>query len=64
MAETFIEKYFRAEGRAEGRVEGSQCEKENIAVRMLSIGKLALEEIAEYSGLTLRRVKALKSKMA
>ena len=34
-------------------------EKENFAMKLLKLGKNTLDEIAECTGLTLRRVKAL-----
>ena len=33
-------------------------------MKMLTAGKLALKEIAEYSGLTLAQVRAIQRKMA
>ena len=54
----------RKEGRMEGRMEGTQQTQEGFVMRMLAAGKLALKEIAEYSGLTLAQVKAIQRKMA
>ncbi|MBQ9564414.1 MAG: transposase [Synergistaceae bacterium] len=53
----------RATGLAEGRAEGAQQAQEGFAERMLKAGKLALKEIAEYSGLTLAQVKAIQKNM-
>lgn len=52
----------RADSREEGREEGREEEKEKIAVRMLQIGKLTMEEIAEYSGLEMKKIKELAEK--
>lgn len=49
----------RKEGRKEGREEGRKEAKENVAIRFLKLGKLTLEEIAECSDLTLKKVQAL-----
>ena len=42
-----------------GREEGREEERENIVKTMLQKGKLALDEISEYTGISLRRVKAI-----
>ena len=47
------------QGREEGREEGSAVTTENFAVRMLKAGKLAVEDIAEYSGLSVVRIKGI-----
>ena len=38
--------------------------QEGFVTRMLKTGKLALKEIAEYSGMTLAQVKAIQKAMA
>lgn len=48
--------------RADSREEGREEEKEKIAVRMLQTGKLTMEEIAEYSGLEMKKIKELAEK--
>ena len=55
---------FLAAGRKEGRAEGTHQAQEGFVMRMLTAGKLALKEIAEYSGLTLAQVKAIQKSMA
>ena len=54
----------KAEFFAEGRAEGAQQAQEGFVMKMLTAGKLALKEIAEYSGLTLAQVRAIQRKMA
>ena len=66
----------RAEGRAEGLEQGIQKgmakgvakgkheTQENVVINMLKDGKLALEDMAKYSGLTLKRVKELAKALA
>ncbi len=49
----------RAEGRVEGRVEGRTEGAIETARKMISRGKLALDEIADYTGLPLAKVKEL-----
>ena len=49
----------KAEGRAEGKAEGIADAQKNFVLNMLKAGKLALNEIAEYSGMTLARVQEL-----
>lgn len=44
--------------------KGIQQEKESVVARMLKAGKLALKEIAEYSGLTLKEVQAIQRSLA
>ena len=50
---------MREKERREGRQEGSQEEKKEIASRMLRAGRLSIEEIAEYVGLSIAIVKGL-----
>ena len=54
----------RAEAKAEFLAEGAQQAQESFVMKMLKAGKLALKEIAEYSGLTLAQVKAIQKSMA
>ena len=54
----------RVEGRVEGRAEGVQQAQEGFVMKMLQAGKLALREIAEYSGLTLAQVRTIQKSMA
>ena len=62
----------RAEGRAEGLAQGMQKgmakgkheTQENVVINMLKDGELALDKIAKYSGLTLKRVKELAKALA
>lgn len=49
----------RKEGRQEGRQEGRKENQEETARRMLKTGKLTVEEIAEYSGLSIADVERL-----
>ncbi|MBR1419095.1 MAG: Rpn family recombination-promoting nuclease/putative transposase [Synergistaceae bacterium] len=51
-------------GRAKGRAEGKSEAQENVVINMLKDGELALEKIAKYSGLTLKRVKELAKALA
>lgn len=44
--------------REEGRLDGQLESRQTIIFRMLDLGKLKLEDIAEYTGLTLEEVKA------
>ena len=53
----------RAEGRAEGRTEGIIEQAITSAKRMLARGKMPLEEISEYTQLTLDKVKELAATM-
>lgn len=46
-------------GRKEGRQEGRKENQEETARRMLKTGKLTVEEIAEYSGLSIADVERL-----
>ena len=52
-----------AEGKAEGKEEGKVEEALDTAKRMLSKGKLSVEEIAEYSDLPIDKVKELADSM-
>ena len=45
---------------AEGMLEGKLEEKKENALRMLKGGKLSIEEIAEYTGITIEKVKELQ----
>ena len=54
----------REEGREKGREEGREEGQKLVAQRMLAIGKLTLEEIAECAGLTLDEVKRLRGTAA
>lgn len=49
----------RAEGREEGREEGVADTRKETAFRMLRIGKLSVEEVAECSGLSIGEVEQL-----
>lgn len=51
---------LRDEGLREGLREGRKEEQESTARRMLAIGKLTLEEIAEYASLSLDEVQRLR----
>ena len=53
-------KDWMAEGIAKGRTESAM----ETASKMLASGKLAVEEIAEYSGLSLEKVKELAREKA
>lgn len=46
---------------ARGQREGRKEAKKEIVCRMLSAGKYSLEEIAEYSGLSIDEVKQLQN---
>ena len=52
----------REEGRAQGREEGRAEEKKSGAARMLALGKLTYEEIAQASNLSLDEVRALANR--
>ena len=54
----------RAEGLSQGLSQGRSEAQEGFVTRMLKAGKLALKEIAEYSGMTLAQVKAIQKSMA
>ena len=58
MCRAFEEKYQK--GRADGREEGQI----GTAQKMLAAGKLALEEIAEYTSLPLEKVKRMAAELA
>lgn len=45
------------------REEGREVEKEFTAIRMLKVERLPLEEIVEYSGLSLEKVQLLKKEV-
>ena len=51
--------YAKQDGREEGREEGIKENALNTAKRMLEDGKLTMEKIAEYAGLSLDEVKRL-----
>jgi len=51
-------------GLEQGREEGVQQAQEGFVKKMLQAGKLALKEIAEYSGLTLAQVKTIQESIA
>ena len=53
-----------AEGIAQGIAKGTEQAQEGFAVRMIKAGELTLQKIAEYSGLSLRRIKTLARTMA
>ena len=69
MYELFDEETMRrqldiAKGKREfenGKAEGKAEEKISFALNMLEKGKLSIEDIAEYSGLALEKVKELAS---
>ena len=54
----------RAAGRKEGKLEGINDNKKDVASRMLSFEKYALNEIATISGLSLAEVKALQAELS
>lgn len=51
--------YAKQDGREEGIKEGIKENALNTAKRMLEDGKLTMEKIAEYAGLSLDEVKRL-----
>ena len=51
-------------GMAKGVAKGKHETQENVVINMLKDGELALEKIAKYSGLTLKRVKELAKSLA
>ena len=53
-----------AQGMAQGMAKGAEQAQEGFAVRMIKAGELTLQKIAEYSGLSLRRIKTLARTMA
>ena len=53
----------KSEGKAEGKAEGETQAALDTARRMLTKGKLSVEEIAEYSDLPLEKVKELADSM-
>lgn len=50
-------------GRSEGMEMGLEQEKIQTVLRMLHAGKLSIEEIALYSGLTIEKVSELKDSL-
>ncbi|MBQ9896553.1 MAG: hypothetical protein IJM40_04475 [Synergistaceae bacterium] len=50
---------MQEQSRAEGKAEGIDDAQKNFVLNMLKAGKLALNDIAEYSGMTLARVQEL-----
>ena len=58
------EKKGMAKGEKKGEKRGEKKMQEGIVITMLKAGKLALDEIAEYSGLKLSRVKELAKTLA
>ena len=51
MAElTFVEKYFKDEGRVEGIALGEQRAQRSIYERLISSGKFTAQEAAEFTG--------------
>ena len=54
----------REQGIEQGIERGIEQAQEGFVVKMLTAGKLALKEIAEYSGLPLAQVEAIQRKMA
>ena len=50
-----MKKEFKAKGKAEGKTEG----KLDVALNLLSLGKLSIEDIAKVTGFTLERIKEL-----
>ena len=62
--ETMQKQLDIAKGKREfenGKAEGKAEEKISLALNMLKKGKLSIEDIAEYSGLALEKVKELAS---
>ena len=55
---TMVSDYFE-----ELQKKAVEQEKESIAIQLLRLGKLTLEEIAKCSGLTLKKVQILSSTM-
>ena len=51
-------------GMAKGVAKGKHETQENVVINMLKDGELALDKIAQYSGLTLKRVKELAKALA
>ena len=54
----------RKEGRKEGRREGRTDQAIETAERMIAGGKLTFEDIAEYSGLSIEKVRELAGNMS
>ena len=50
---------MQEQSRAEGKAEGIADAQKNFVLNMLKAGKLALNEIAEYSGMTIANVQEL-----
>ena len=57
-------KHGLKEGRKEGRNEGRKEAANAVAKRMIAAGLLSDEAIAEYSGLTLKEVKQLRTEQS
>ena len=53
-----------AKGMAEGEKKGEKNARESVVLTMLKAGDLAIDKIAEYSGLKLSRVKELAKTLA
>lgn len=51
----------RKEGRREGKKEGKKEGMRETALRMLEVGRYALDEIVNISGLSMEEVKQLKA---
>ena len=58
-AEIAAEKAY-ADGMLEGESKGENKRARYVALNMLKGGKLSIEEIAEYSGLSVEQIKALQ----
>ena len=56
-----VRKEATAKGRAEGVTEGKEEEKIAMAKRLLKAKKFSNDEIAEYSGLSIKDIEALAS---
>ncbi len=59
IAITEMRKDCLDEGRAEGRAEGEMKHAIDTAIKIIAGGKLTMEEIAEYSGFPLAKVREL-----
>ncbi len=58
-----IKEKWKIEGLQEGRAEGRAEEKTELAIKMLKRNKLTKEEIAEDTGLSMEKIKALADKI-
>ena len=58
------EKKGMAEGKKQGERKGEKKMQEGIVLTMLKAGDLAIDKIAEYSGLKLSQVKKLAKTLA